>query len=177
MNCPKDSAACITLEFRGVQYDECPHCHGVWFDRNELKKFVLGANIAKPDAWPAVLSNDGGDGRTAPADFWREGTVPCPRGDGQLSKHYFAGTTIGLDHCLTCGGYWFDGDELKAAIPETVPDPRQDATGALILQEFTDPAVTVLDRNNPLVPDYFERNFHSGPKGRMFDAIGNWLSV
>jgi Zn-finger nucleic acid-binding protein len=177
MVCPLDAQQCVSHYFRGVTYDQCPECFGVWFDRDELKSFILSANIAKPDMWPLILRNDGGDGRTPPVDFWNEGKVSCPHGDGLLSKHYFAGTTIGLDHCLVCGGYWFNGGELKAAIQETLPDRRQDAMGALVMQEFTAPAVTMLDSNNPLVPDSFEGNFRSGIERQILDAIGNWLSV
>jgi Zn-finger nucleic acid-binding protein len=53
--CPNDNAPMQTLD-RGVQFDMCPTCRGVWLDRGELEKLMAAAadeGRAAPPAAPA----------------------------------------------------------------------------------------------------------------------------
>ena len=36
LKCPKCGADLVTDDFRGVQIDRCPDCHGLWLDAGEL---------------------------------------------------------------------------------------------------------------------------------------------
>ena len=54
-----------------------------------------------------------------------------------MQKHYFAGTTIGLDQCQVCKGFWFDGGELQAVAAQVVPNAREEA-GRLLIREQVD---------------------------------------
>lgn len=69
-----------------------------------------------------VASSEG----TLPKDFWSEDTIDCPRDGTKLRKHYFAGSTIGVDQCPACGIFWFDGGELHAVTELALPNPQQD---------------------------------------------------
>ena len=37
MKCPKCGYALITSEWEGVEIDQCPNCHGIWFDAGEAE--------------------------------------------------------------------------------------------------------------------------------------------
>ena len=36
MRCPKCGGHLVTTKLKGVQIDQCPDCHGIWFDAGEL---------------------------------------------------------------------------------------------------------------------------------------------
>ncbi len=73
------------------------------------------------DEWE-ISENKG----TLPKDFWVEDKLKCPNGHGHMSKHYFAGSNIGVDQCQTCQGFWLDGGELKAVARDVKPNPQLD---------------------------------------------------
>ena len=41
--CPNDNGPMQTVQRSGVEFDMCPTCRGVWFDRGELEKLMLEA--------------------------------------------------------------------------------------------------------------------------------------
>jgi Transcription factor zinc-finger len=47
MRCPKDGGQLVPIQLHGVTVEECPTCHGLWFDAKELE---LVASRER-DAW------------------------------------------------------------------------------------------------------------------------------
>ena len=129
MLCPRDTVVCNPIQLEDVQAARCPTCYGVWVDAVAMRSLItllLDKTVDEQSViiklWEAV----DGDGKTLPPEFWREDTLICPNDQSALKKHYFAGTMIGLDHCVTCRGYWIDGDELPAIAQHVQADPVQD---------------------------------------------------
>lgn len=47
LNCPTDGKLMYTVIYKNVEIDVCAHCHGVWFDSDELEKIHAQVAIAK----------------------------------------------------------------------------------------------------------------------------------
>jgi Zn-finger nucleic acid-binding protein len=82
-------------------------CGGIWFDAFELKKVdeqheVAGEHLVQIKRGPV---------RQADASRKRA----CPRCDGvKLKRHLFnPKSTVEVDHCPNCAGYWLDAGELE----------------------------------------------------------------
>lgn len=137
MLCPKDNVVCDPILLQDVEVDVCPKCQGVWLEQLEVRKLIRHFTI--PDhsdvdellsTWERVEYTG-----TIPKDFWREDKLLCPRDGAQMSKHYFAGTLIGVDQCQLCKGFWLDGGELQAIAEEVQPNPVIDAAIAELGRE------------------------------------------
>lgn len=127
MNCPKcESAelqeATVPLADRSVpgpgdettilEIDRCPECGGVWFDADELDKY-LGAKLKVPPLPPAPPA------RAAELDAKRGN---CPRCAVVLDRRPArSNPRVTVDACGKCAGVWVDGAELTDAGGEGVP--------------------------------------------------------
>jgi len=40
MKCPKCGYDLITSDWQGVSIDQCPNCHGIWFDAGEAESLL-----------------------------------------------------------------------------------------------------------------------------------------
>lgn len=40
MKCPKCGFDLLTTTFHGVEIDQCPNCHGIWFDAGEAEEML-----------------------------------------------------------------------------------------------------------------------------------------
>jgi Zn-finger nucleic acid-binding protein len=174
MVCPHDQVPLSAQSHKSVTLDICEHCGGVWVDGGEFEKLTL--HFSAPELHDgqdirSILPLSSAPGLTPAKDFWQEDTLLCPHGHGALFKHYFAGTTIGLDHCHACKGYWLGGAELRAVAEAVGPNPHEDAMGRFILSEVT--FATKEDRNDPRVPDRFE-DFLRNP-AQLLWTVGSGL--
>lgn len=96
-----------TLEFRGINLDDCPNCGGIWFDDGELKKLQ---NLTDP------LSIQSLEGKASPlagaAPPERENKL-CPVCNERLTPYRYMYTSdIELDECDNCFGVWVQEGEL-----------------------------------------------------------------
>ena len=90
-----------------VEVDTCSGgCGGIWFDRNEFKKFD------EPHEASAVLLNIKTDPTVVPDESLAR---DCPRCENvPLVKRFFSATKkVKLDECYTCGGIFLDQGELS----------------------------------------------------------------
>ncbi len=91
----------------GLTIDSCPECYGLWFDGEELKRFLRSKEFAKKllegDSGPAETVREAGEVRNCPH---------CPK--GKLWSSQMGSLT--LDYCLKCRGVWFDRGELQKVI-------------------------------------------------------------
>lgn len=131
MLCPKDNVVCNPLFLQDVEVCVCSKCQGVWMEQTAVRKLIRHLAIPEYSDVDEALKNWGtliSEG-TAPRDFWQEGKLTCPKEGAQMQKHYFAGSHIGVDHCLFCKGFWFDGGELQAIAELAKPDPARELLG------------------------------------------------
>lgn len=135
MLCPKDNIVCDLVRLQDVDVDVCTKCQGVWIEQVEVKKLVNHLSIPDYSQVDELLKewNVSESQGTAPVDFWKESKLICPVDRSQMQKHYFAGSNIGVDHCLVCKGFWLDGGELQAVAKYVRPNPEQDMVGRFLI--------------------------------------------
>ena len=126
MNCPKCGTALSEISFkitdrswagpggewRIMELDRCGDCDGVWFDADELERYVDGgiavsaSRVVEPEKRRS-LDEKGGDCPVCAVALQRQ---PC-RTNPRLS----------IDLCAKCGGVWVDGPELAEAGGKDLP--------------------------------------------------------
>ena len=112
-----------------ILYDRCSQCGSHWFDRDELLTLInapelelssegLARRLQLPQRcrWCDTLYPPG---TTACEPCGRPIEHPCPR-DQQL-MYVVPVLGIEIDVCATCGGVWFDGQELEQLRRATGP--------------------------------------------------------
>lgn len=124
MNCPRDNTALQMKSFGDVSAATCPTCRGMYLQHGELNR------LAEPTAGDVEYSSVDGDTLQHPDEY---GPIRCPHDGTTMSKVDFnVDTTIILDYCKTCEGFWVDEKELDAIRAEVkrlneaeaeVPDP------------------------------------------------------
>ncbi|MCP5523610.1 MAG: zf-TFIIB domain-containing protein [Verrucomicrobiales bacterium] len=107
MRCPKcNTRELVATRVRGIEVDQCPACHGIWFDESELAALLQ----AEPSELKPLTR-----GRTDPGSDQQKGA--CPR-DGRLLMrvHSTRNPRLVVDVCPGCRGLWLDGGELTALL-------------------------------------------------------------
>lgn len=93
----------VTIAF--VEIDECPSCHGLFFDNFELQHLDEshegeGAELER------ILSYEA-------STVKRDEKIVCPRCECKMREHRFsAACDVRVDECASCGGMWLDQGEL-----------------------------------------------------------------
>lgn len=114
MDCPKCkvgrlSPVSIQMNVRSgkprlelLDLEQCGGCHGVWFDRGELEKY-LDAELTVLDAseLPASIH---AEHDTKPAD--------CPKCKKAMERGPAPKGKVQVDRCRHCAGVWLDGREI-----------------------------------------------------------------
>lgn len=109
MQCPK----CKRSELVGVsvgstEVDQCPSCHGIWFDEDELMAVIQHQNSALKSSLKM------GSSVKESVDQIRGA---CPRDGSDLTRVYSRlGMNTVIDRCPECQGSWLDGGELRRLI-------------------------------------------------------------
>lgn len=110
MHCPICKTHLRIIEAAGLELDQCPDCHGIWFDQNELRPFIDFAlryrdDIADAHYDPKKLHN------AAPGVD--EPTYPCPCCQVEMTKfNYAVDSNVILDRCPECNGLWVERPEI-----------------------------------------------------------------
>jgi Zn-finger nucleic acid-binding protein len=144
MLCPRHNLACDTVVLKAITVEVCPACHGVWLEQVEMRKLVqyfstpaIGLSDEQLARWEETVGNP----ETAPKDFWQEAELTCAFDGSPMQKHYFAGTTVGMDQCQVCRRIWLDGPEVMAIAKAVGPNRYEDALATFILDEVTYPQI------------------------------------
>ena len=124
MHCPRDHSELETTSLHETPVEKCPLCAGMFVRHGTLNR------IADPTAGDLEFSTLDGD------TFQHEdahGETVCPNDSSVMRKVDFnVDTSIILDYCSTCEGFWLDGDELERineevkrlnALHDEIPDP------------------------------------------------------
>jgi len=106
MNCPRDAAALELKTFDETSVATCPTCGGMYLQHGALNRLV--------DPTPGDLEYSTVDGDTFehPDEY---GPIRCPYDGATMAKVDFnVDTTIILDFCQRCEGFWLDAKELDS---------------------------------------------------------------
>ncbi|MCK4781586.1 zf-TFIIB domain-containing protein [Candidatus Parcubacteria bacterium] len=106
-NCKKETLKKIT--FHKNKVDICKECHGIWFDKDELRK-------AKDEKDQYLKWLD--------VDLWKEkkefqassSQKVCPLCKKNLYEIKYGKSNIKIDICNSCKGVWLDKGEFKKII-------------------------------------------------------------
>lgn len=93
-------------EQSGLEIDTCPECAGMWFDGDELARFLKGGTLKKEFLREADAEPLQSVGFTIDTRARR-----CPRCRTALEERLFADITI--DVCAACKGLFLDDGELR----------------------------------------------------------------
>jgi hypothetical protein len=108
MKCPACDHELTESQVGSVRVDICQGgCGGIWFDAFELKKVDQEHEIAGEH----LINIKRGPVRRLDTARKRA----CPRCQGvKLKRHLFSPkSTVEVDHCPNCAGYWLDAGELE----------------------------------------------------------------
>jgi Zn-finger nucleic acid-binding protein len=124
MNCPHGDSPLETKEINKTSVQTCPRCGGMFLEHGQLNQVA--------DKTPGDLEYS-----TVDLDSGRHADdnpiLNCPRDNTPMAKVDFnVDSSIILDYCQTCHGFWLDGGELARINSEVkelneagteVPDP------------------------------------------------------
>lgn len=124
MNCPRGDLQLEAKTINHTTVQTCPQCGGMFLEHGQLNQVA--------DRTPGDLEYS-----TVDLDSGRHGddhgAINCPRDNTPMVKVDFnVDSSIILDYCRTCHGFWLDGGELariNAEVKELneagteVPDP------------------------------------------------------
>jgi len=104
--CPKCGTSLAATTLETIPVDQCPTCHGIWFDEQELQSALTKSHDLRKE-----VHGRSGD----PSLDQKRGA--CPRDKSGLLRAFSAtDDRIILDMCPDCHGLWLDGGELDRLI-------------------------------------------------------------
>ena len=136
--CPKCDVGLVIFNFKGIEVDICPKCHGLWLDQGELEELLHSTNAKAPNP---LLTSHG-----------QPGTLPageknfCPRCDARMVEILVeqpGKEPLVLDRCPREHGLWFDADELQRFLTGS-----QAGSGAAVLIEHLNELFRSVSKSN-----------------------------
>lgn len=109
LKCPKCSAELSGFSSQDLKLARCFKCHGIWFDKNELKKVIDERDMDL--AWIHF-------------DLWSnkekfnaaKGTKLCPECKKPMAVLKYDNSEVEVDVCTDCGGIWLDSGEFTKIV-------------------------------------------------------------
>jgi Zn-finger nucleic acid-binding protein len=112
MICPVCRKGALIVEYKNIELDYCPNCHGVWFDAGELELLLESAGLGNHRRYLEDLIN-------APETKSSEKKRKCPICRRKMKKAYIDDDNkILVDVCRVGNGIWFDGGEVQSLVQE-----------------------------------------------------------
>ena len=127
MICPVCKKDALVVEYKNIELDTCPKCHGVWFDSGELELLLEAAGLGYTRNYLGGVSG-------APEAVTAEKKRRCPVCRRKMKKHYIdKESKVLVDVCLNGHGIWFDGNEV-AQLLKTLSSktPEKSAAGDVL---------------------------------------------
>ena len=109
MNCPVDGSQLEKHAIQSVEVEECPQCHGMWFEKGELRQ-------AKDEAEPDLNWLD--------TDLWSDQDIfkidwserSCPQCEELMATISYGATDVMVEYCFQGHGIWLDKGEFETII-------------------------------------------------------------
>jgi Zn-finger nucleic acid-binding protein len=127
--CPADGAALDLYRLGHLKFEGCPKCHGLWLDKDELRKLKNKVN----DGQLHWLNRE--------VDHIEKASVitssrPCPNCPAsKLRSVIFGRSSVVIDWCPKCQGVWLDRDEFDS-ITACLRHEATRATPSELAREF-----------------------------------------
>lgn len=129
MNCPSCKHQLTSYSYKNVQLDKCPHCHGMWFDKDELRKAK-----DRTDNDLRWMDFQLFDEKPNKYSAKTESKKICPKCQLPLHSQEYMHSKIRIDRCSQCDGVWLDDEEFnkiidyleKKIITETASEYQED---------------------------------------------------
>ena len=117
MKCPKCAHEMKPAQFKGVEYDQCRGCGGLWFDALEAEDLAESKGAAGIDTGNAKEG----------AKMNKNWEIKCPTCTiRMLPVQDVKQPHIQLETCPSCHGTFFDAGEFKDFCEETFMDRIKD---------------------------------------------------
>ena len=111
MNCSNCQNELNPIDFRGIVINECPNCHGRWFDRDELQK--AKDNTDEDLCW---LDFDPFDKKERHFNNIPDEGGVCPKCSEKMIKLAYANSGVVIEKCEQCRGVWLQDGEFRKII-------------------------------------------------------------
>lgn len=117
MNCPKCSNEMQSTQYKGVEYEQCKGCGGLWFNALEAEELVETSSAGQIDTGDAQRGTE----------LNKKRGVRCPSCQTIMKQvHDIQQPHIQLETCPSCYGTFFDAGEFKDFCEETFMDRVKD---------------------------------------------------
>lgn len=131
MKCFKCQSKLEPIDFRGITINECPKCHGRWFDRGELRKAKDNTDedlrwldfdpfIQKSEHFSAVADNGN----------------QCPKCSQKMISLTYKNSGVVIDKCAQCRGIWLQNGEFKRIIAYLEDLIASESAGAFVMDSL-----------------------------------------
>ncbi|AII58588.1 hypothetical protein ASJ33_00325 [Dehalococcoides mccartyi] len=119
MICPACSKDMLVVEYREIELDYCPACHGVWFDVGELGLLLNEVNLSTVQKTEEITDS-------------HEAKRHCPICRRKMKKTALLKDPLLItDDCPSGHGMFFDGGEVDQLITRLSKDTNQPAVDFL----------------------------------------------
>ena len=140
--CPADGAALDRYVLSRIEFEGCPTCHGMWLDKDELRKLKNKVN----DGQLHWLNREVNDiERTSMISSSRV-CPKCP--SSKLRSVMFGHSGVVIDWCSDCQGIWLDRSEYDS-ICEYLRSEATSATREQIAQELAHDLKKIVTGEDP----------------------------
>jgi len=127
--CPADGSVLDLYSLAHIEFEGCPKCHGMWLDKDELRKLKNKINDGQLHWLNRQVDNI--DTVSAVASL-----RPCPKCPStKLRSIVFGHSGVVIDTCPNCYGVWLDRGEFDTIV-QFLHDVATNATTKEIGQEL-----------------------------------------
>ena len=140
--CPVDGSMLDRYSLARVEFEGCPKCHGMWLDKDELRKLKNKVN----DGQLHWLNHQVDNVETVSAVA---SSRPCPKCPStKLRSIVFGHSGVVIDSCANCHGVWLDRDEFESIV-HFLREMATNATAKEISQELREDLEKVISGEGP----------------------------
>lgn len=111
MNCPKCDAILEVISFRGIEFERCTNCKGLWFDMLEKEDLIKMKGSEAIDIGDEQVGKEYRDMQKINCPKCNSAMVPM------VDKDQFH---IKYESCADCFGSFFDAGEFRDLKEHTV---------------------------------------------------------
>ena len=140
--CPADSAALDLYALSRIKFEGCPTCHGMWLDKDELRKLKNKVN----DGQLHWLNREVNDIEKTSMISSSRICPKCP--SSKLRSVMFGHSGVVIDWCPDCQGIWLDRSEFDS-ISEYLRSEATSATRKQIAQELAHDLKKIVTGEDP----------------------------
>lgn len=140
--CPVEGTALDVYGLSGVQFEGCPKCHGMWLDKDELRKLKNHVN----DGQLHWLNRELDNLESVNVISSSRACPKCP--SSKLRSIIFGHSGVVIDSCPDCQGVWLDRAEFDS-ITTYLREEATNATPKEIAEELRDDLKKVVSGEGP----------------------------